>query len=149
MSESNVIDNAVSQSQDKAALAVVASQAAAFALSTSDRKGNRVSFERSIAFAGKDARLKLSTTVYQTQVCNGAYGPLLHDAISALCKVESATMLMDGLRTAGRNPSKDAAKTVCGQLMSIIGMAKKPLKGQKAFYAQLIGILSTELNKAE
>lgn len=113
-------------------------------LSTTDKKGNRVSFERSIMFASKDARTKLALTVYARQVESGVYGPIINDSLSAGVLTKSQGEIVSSmLASAGRNPSKSIATAVC-QIVLAAWSAKQP-KGQKAIYVEALRDLATSL----
>ena len=102
-------------------------------LATTDKKGNRVSFERSVAFASKDARLQLSAAVYAKQCDNGVFGPLIRDALAAnVLGKQTAEVVQSMLAAGGRNPSKALAATAAGIIVA--AWADKAPKGQKAFY---------------
>lgn len=115
-------------------------------LATVDKKGNRVSFERSIAFASKDARMQLSATVYARQLDNGVYGPLVRDALAAGVLGKQATEIVHTMLAAqGRNPSKSAIVPVLAVMLS--AWATKEPKGQKAFYVGMIKTLAKSLSE--
>lgn len=113
-------------------------------LSTTDKKGNRVSFERSVAFASPIARKQLSADVYAKQCANGIYGPLLADAIQAGTVSKSVAEILNVMLAAGgRNPSKETTKNVSGFILT--AWANKEPKGQKAFYVGMVRDLARQL----
>lgn len=112
-------------------------------LSTIDKKGNRVSFERSIVFASKEARGEIAVAVYEKQANNGIYGPLLSDSLSSGLLTKSQREIADPLMGAARNISKVGAIGLCQIILSLhVG---KTLKGQKAFYYSLVAALAESL----
>lgn len=106
------------------------------ALATVDKKGNRVSFERSLAFASKDARLQLAGTVYARQVAGGTFGPIIRDALAAGVLTKSQCEIVTSMMGTNRNPTKDTAGAVAGIILA--AWASKEPKGQKAFYVAAI-----------
>ena len=108
-----------------------------FGLSTRAKNGDRVSFERSIAFASKDARQALSATVYGRQVDNGVYGPLIRDSLAAGVLGKGAREIVETMMVGmGRNPTKASAATVCSVMLA--AWVNKEPKGQKLFYVTVI-----------
>ena len=105
-------------------------------LSTIDKKGNRVSFERSLAFASKDARLELAASVYARQVAGGTFGPIIRDALAAGVLTKSQCEIVTAMLGSNRNPTKDTAGAVCAVVLA--AWASKTPKGQKAFYVAAI-----------
>lgn len=113
-------------------------------LATTDNKGNRVSFERSVAFASKDARLQLSAAVYAKQCDNGVFGPLIRDALAAnVLGKQTAEVVQAMLAAGGRNPSKQLAATAAGIIVA--AWADKTPKGQKAFYVGMVRRVASAL----
>lgn len=113
------------------------------ALATTDKKGNRVSFERSIVYASKDARAEMATAIYEKQVNNGIYGPLLIDAVAGGLLTKAQREVADVLMGSARNISKASAISLCQIITSLhVG---KTLKGQKAFYFSLVVALAEAL----
>jgi len=118
-----------------------------FGLSTRAKNGDRVSFERSIAFASKDARQSLSATVYARQIDNGVYGPLIRDSLAAGVLGKANRELIEVMMgTMGRNPSKASTAMLCNVILAS-WFGKAP-KGQKAFYVALVGKLSAHIADA-
>ena len=118
-----------------------------FGLSTRAKNGDRVSFERSIAFASKDARQALSATVYGRQVDNGVYGPLFRDALAAGVLSKASREIVEVMMSSmGRNPSKASAVTLCSVMLA--AWSGKEPKGQKAFYVRLVGRLARHIADA-
>ena len=116
-------------------------------LCTTGRKGDRVSFERSIAFASKDARELLSANVYARQIDNGVYGPLFRDALAAGILGKASREIVETMMAGmGRNPSKASAATLCAVLLA--AWSGKEPKGQKAFYVRLVGRLARHIADA-
>jgi hypothetical protein len=113
------------------------------ALATTDKKGNRVGFERSIVFASKDARAAMAIQIYTRQCENGVYTPLLTDALSSGLLSKSQREVADALLGTARNISKINAIALCQMLLNL--HAGKTLKGQKAFYYSLLGELRDAL----
>lgn len=114
------------------------------ALATTDKKGNRVSFERSIAFASKDERLKLAATVYERQVNGGTFGPIIRDALAAGMLSKSQREIVDAMLLAsGRNPNKPTCIAVVQIILA--AWSTKEAKGQKAFYLSLVRSLNQAL----
>lgn len=117
------------------------------ALCTTDKKGARVSFERSIAFASKDARELLSASVYARQIDNGVYGPLFRDALAAGVLAKAGREIVEAMMVGmGRNPCKASAATLCAVMLA--AWSGKEPKGQKAFYVRLIGRLVRHITDA-
>jgi hypothetical protein len=116
-------------------------------LCTTDTKGNRVSFERSVAFASKDARVQLSASVYGKQCDNGVYGPLLRDALAANVLGKQTTEVVQAMLAAGgRNPSKALAASAASIIAA--AWADKTPKGQKAFYVGMVRKVASALANA-
>lgn len=104
-------------------------------LSTIDKKGNRVSFERSIAFASKDARLNMAATVYAKQCDAGRFGRLVKDSLAGGVLSKAQRELFDAMIGAG-DPNKETTRQFCAAVVALF--ADKPAKGQKAFYVGMI-----------
>jgi len=129
--------------QSAASLAIELFSATTSSLATTDKKGNRVGFERSIAFASKDARMEMAVSIYERQVTNGIYTPLLTDALSCGLLTKSQREVADALLGTARNISKVNAIALTQMLINLhVG---KTLKGQKAFYYSLLGALADVL----
>ena len=127
MSTVHTIPVAQATNADAAQFAVEMFTANTANLATTDKKGNRVSFERSIVFASKDGRADMATAIYEKQVTNGIYTPLLADALMGTA----------------RNTSKLSAIGLCQIILNLhVG---KTLKGQKAFYYSLVSALAEAL----
>lgn len=133
-----IIDGAIESTAEVAPIDVGMMQLACVGeLSTTDKKGNRVSFERSVAFASKDARLQLSAAVYAKQCDNGVFGPLIHDALAAnVLNKQTAEVVQAMLSAGGRNPSKQLTATAASIIVA--AWADKTPKGQKAFYVGMV-----------
>lgn len=113
-------------------------------LATTDKKGNRVSFERSILMASKDERTKLALRVYHRQVESGVYGPIISDALAVGVLTKSQGEIVSTmLASAGRNPTKAIATAVCGVILA--AWTTKVPKGNKAIYVAAIRDLAASL----
>lgn len=107
-------------------------------LSTVNAKGAVRSFERSIAFASRDARQGLLATIYMKQAENSNFGRIIEDALSsglvlkankAVIERKIADMQMP------RNPGKAAALKI---LELINDLRVESPKGEKQFYAAIV-----------
>jgi hypothetical protein len=116
-------------------------------LSTIDKKGNRVSFERSIGKGTLTARQGLQRKVYGLQVENGIYGPIIRDALAAgVVPKANRDMLDFRLASMGRNTSKANCVDLASMMLSV--WAVKVPKGEKAFYVDLLRQLVVSLGEA-
>lgn len=109
-------------------------------LSTVDKKGNRVSFERSVAFAAKDARLDMAGKVYAKQCESGRYSRLVKDSLAGGVLNKSQRELFEAMIGIG-DANKAITQQYCAAVVHMDDMARadgKAPKGQKAFYVGML-----------
>lgn len=126
---------------------------AAFAsgLSTVDKKGNRVSFERSVAFASKDARLDMAGKVYAKQCEAGRYDRLVKDSLAGGVLNKSQRELFEAMIGIGA-ANKAITQQYCAAVVHMDDLARadgKVAKGQKAFYVGMLRQLHSAFKAGE
>jgi hypothetical protein len=120
-------------------------------LSTVDKKGNRVSFERSVAFASKDARLDMAGKVYAKQCEAGRYDRLVKDALAGGVLNKSQREFFDAMIGIGA-ANKAITQQFCAAVTHLDDLAKaegKAPKGQKAFYVGMLRQLHVAFQAGE
>lgn len=120
-------------------------------LTTVDKKGNRVSFERSIAFASKDARLDMAGKVYAKQCEAGRYDRLVKDSLAGGVLNKSQRELFEAMIGIGA-ANKAITAQYCAAVVHMDDLARadgKTPKGQKAFFVGMLRQLHTALKQAE
>lgn len=132
--------NTVQLIRDTEATAVRLFSAVTASLATVDKKGNRVSFERSIAFASKDARQGMTGAIYAKQCSAGRYTRLVRDSLEAGVLNKQQRELFEAMVGHG-DANKDTTQRYCAAVVHMddnANAAGKPAKGQKKFF---IGML--------
>ena len=120
-------------------------------LSTVDKKGNRVSFERSVAFASKDARLDMAGKVYAKQCEAGRYSRLVKDSLAGGVLNKSQRELFEAMIGIG-DANKAITTQYCAAVVHLDDLARaegKAPKGQKAFYVGMLRQLHVALKAGD
>ena len=109
-------------------------------LSTVDKKGNTVSFERSIAFASKDARQGVTGLIYAKQCQAGRFTRLVRDSLEAGVLNKQQRELFEAMVGTG-DANKDTTQRYCAAVVHMDDNAKaagKAAKGQKGFFIDML-----------
>lgn len=106
---------------------------------TMNEKGKTGSFARAIAFASRDARMKVGQTMYATWLANSQFRPIVRDVMDTLVP-KAAKPYMEALVPASGPVPKDKFVAFC---QAVDGALKakgknKELKGEKAFVYEIV-----------
>ena len=117
-------------------------------LATTDKKGNRVSFERSIAFASKADREGMTAQLYEKQCNAGRYGRLVRDSLAGGILNKGQREFFEALVGPMGDPKKELVAQYAAAVVAMYAAAEKQPKGQKAFYLSMLTSLNN-MFKAE
>ena len=107
-------------------------------LATTDKKGNRVSFERSIAFASKADREGMTAQLYEKQCNAGRYGRLVRDSLAGGVLNKAQRDFFEAMVGSLGDPKKELVAQYCAAVVGMYQNAEKQPKGQKAFYVSML-----------
>ena len=122
------------------------------ALSTTNKKGDRVPFERSLVTASLLSRRNLAASIYVKQIDAGRYGNLIRDVLAAGLVSKDAAQLANHMLIGAVSPSKEVTHGFCAFIIQVveqkIANGKVP-KGDKAYYFQLVRELHSATRVAD
>jgi hypothetical protein len=149
MSQTNALSEVTVSTVRDTSLRVVA--AFTNGLTTVDKKGNRVSFERSLAFASKDARLDMAGKVYAKQCEAGRYDRLVKDSLAGGVLSKAQRELFEAMIGIGA-ANKAITQQYCAAVVHMDDLARadgKVPKGQKAFFVGMLRQLHAAFKAGE
>jgi hypothetical protein len=102
-----------------------------------NEKGKAGSFARAIAFATREARMKVGQAMYATWLANSQFRPIVRDALDTLVP-KAARPYVEALVPASGPVPKSQFVAFCQAVDGAVKAKGKALKGEKAFVYEVV-----------
>jgi hypothetical protein len=102
-----------------------------------NEKGKAGSFARAIAFATREARMKVGQAMYATWLANSQFRPIVKDALDTLVP-KAARPYVEALVPSSGPVPKAQFIAFCQAVDGAVKAKGKELKGEKAFVYEII-----------